>query len=74
MTGQESDQGPLLGTPDTCSLGDWPSPRTAARIGGDFAQLIPVNRPAMLAFDAIVKTLQLDPPVEPSCTKIHPLS
>lgn len=61
MKDQGSSPESLPGSQDTCIFEGQPSPRTAAKRKGDFARLIPVNRPAMLAFDEIVKTLKLDP-------------
>lgn len=63
------DSATLPDTPDTVLLEpDW-SPRTHARLQGDFARLIPVNRPAILAFHSIAERARLDPEWNPHVRK-----
>jgi hypothetical protein len=63
MTYEHADPEADPKTPDTCFLEF--SPRTTARLRGDFARLIPINLSAMLAFDDIARTLKLDPEWNP---------
>ncbi|KAK5214804.1 hypothetical protein LTR96_011267 [Exophiala xenobiotica] len=51
----------LVGTPDTEVLDEPFSPKTSARLEGDFARLIPVNHSAKVAFNEIAQRLRLDP-------------
>ncbi|OAL36618.1 hypothetical protein AYO20_04234 [Fonsecaea nubica] len=60
MPTDQAEQEPP-GTPDTVVLEEPCSPRTSARLEGDFARLIPVNRPARLAFSKIAQRIRLDP-------------
>ncbi|KIX05274.1 uncharacterized protein Z518_06146 [Rhinocladiella mackenziei CBS 650.93] len=70
MANEEEDHsGTLPSTPDTVILENHFSPRTNARLQGDFARLIPVNRPAILAFHSIAERMRLDPAWNPHARK-----
>jgi hypothetical protein len=57
-------------TPDTLPLEDsFFSPRTNARLRGDFARLVPVNHDAVLAFHSIAERARLEPDWNPHARK-----
>ncbi|KIX92154.1 uncharacterized protein Z520_12147 [Fonsecaea multimorphosa CBS 102226] len=60
----------LPNTPDTVPLDDhFFSPRTRARLEGDFARLVPVNHAAVLAFHSIAERTRLEPDWNPHIRK-----
>lgn len=60
----------LPNTPDTLPLEDsFFSPRTNARLRGDFARLVPVNHDAILAFHSIAERARLEPDWNPHIRK-----
>ena len=65
MADIEKDVGAAPGSPDTVILDDPLSPATRARLQGDFARLVPSNRPAILAFHDIAERIRLDPAWNP---------
>lgn len=64
-TAEEDLSGTLPNTPDTVVLEGHFSPRTNARLQGDFARLIPVNHAAIMAFHSIAQRMNVDPAWNP---------
>lgn len=57
-------------TPDTVPLEEnFFSPKTSARLRGDFARLVPVNHNAILAFHSIAERTRLEPDWNPHISK-----
>jgi hypothetical protein len=66
------DEGPetIPNSPDTLLLEDsFFSPKTNARLRGDFARLVPVNHDAVLAFHSIAERTRLEPDWNPHIAK-----
>ncbi len=62
----EEDPETIPNSPDTLLLEDsFFSPKTNARLRGDFARLVPVNHNAILAFHSIAERARLEPDWHP---------